>query len=92
MEDDQNETDEEDENAYGVYNKQEAPQQQDSQEENEDDDVINETIYNNIMTSISKVWPTFDHTEGQIDLKEFENVMLNVAHDQNLYDGSQEEI
>ena len=44
------------------------------------------------MTSIGKVWQEFDHTEGSISLEEFEKVMIDVAKDQNLYEGTEEEV
>ena len=44
------------------------------------------------MTSISKVWHNFDHTDGTVDIEEFEKVMIAVAKDHSLYEGSQEDV
>jgi len=42
---------------------------------------INEEIYNKMITSISKEWPTFDQFEGKVSLKQFQSVMIKIAKD-----------
>lgn len=39
------------------------------------------------MSSIEKVWTSFDQQNGQVGLKDFQKIMVKVANDQNLLEG-----
>jgi hypothetical protein len=43
------------------------------------------------MVSINEVWPTFDLQNGLIDLEDFKDVMVEVAHHQGLYQGTEQD-
>jgi len=44
------------------------------------------------MASINEVWPTFALQDGLIDQEDFKDVMVEVAHHQGLYTGSEQEV
>ena len=44
------------------------------------------------MTSINKLWPTFNIETGLIEEPEFKTVMVQVAQEHGLYNGTDEEV
>ena len=43
------------------------------------------------MDSIERVWIEFDQIEGMVNLEQFQYVMFNVATDQKLLDGDDDQ-
>jgi len=44
------------------------------------------------MSSIQKLWENFDIENGLIDQDHFKSIMTQVAADQGLYDGNEQDI
>lgn len=61
-------------------------------EELSEDENLNEELYDSLMETIQRVWPSFELTEGLIDIDDFKEVMVDIAKDQQLFEGSEDEV
>lgn len=53
---------------------------------------MNEDLYDGLMVSINRVWEEFNLEEGTIDFEPFKQIMKDVAIDQGVFNGSEDQI